>query len=123
LMKIAKEAIEQSWWRNLPLVTFSSDINEWIKNTKLTIFDKSWNVETLKDGNVMESFWNVSTPPQPKASTFPLPLCGIIGPEGWLTPIDYKRFEAVKPEIRDLGDTILRMETASIIGAWILKNC
>jgi 16S rRNA U1498 N3-methylase RsmE len=40
-----------------------------------------------------------------------------------LTPNDYKLFETTNPEIRDLGDTILRMETAAIVGWRILKNC
>jgi 16S rRNA U1498 N3-methylase RsmE len=43
-----------------------------------------------------------------------------VGPEGGLTPKDYENF--LGAQVVGLGETVLRMETASIIGAWVLKN-
>jgi RsmE family RNA methyltransferase len=47
-------------------------------------------------------------------------VLGIIGPEGGLTEKDYQIFS--KYEGIGLGETVLRMETAAIIGGWMLKN-
>ena len=49
-------------------------------------------------------------------------VTGVVGPEGGLTPRDYEVFAAYKPKIVGLGDTVLRMETAAIVGGWIIKN-
>jgi 16S rRNA (uracil1498-N3)-methyltransferase len=48
LLKISKEAVEQSRGWKLPTVTFMSDIHERLQNNKLIVFDKGGNVETLK---------------------------------------------------------------------------
>jgi len=47
-------------------------------------------------------------------------LCGIIWPEGWFSPKDLKLFDWAK--IIDLWENVLRMETASIVLWWLLKN-
>lgn len=99
--KIAKEAIEQSRWRELPKITFEKDISKIIEWKKVIVFDKSEhdfkNIWTTKN-----ALW-------------------IIGPEWGLTENDYKKFwEKIKTV--SLGDTVLRTETASIIAARYLKN-
>lgn len=104
MQKIIKEAVEQSRWRNIPELIFTSNIAEYIENAEIVIFDKTEN------------------------STHPLKYTGskhivwIVGPEGWLTARDYKEFEANTPQIVDLWTTVLRMETAAIVGGWLLKN-
>ena len=47
-------------------------------------------------------------------------VVGVIGPEGGLTLNDYAHFQ--EASVVQLGDTILRMETAAIVGAWALRN-
>lgn len=99
--KIAKEAIEQSRWRQLPKITFEKDISKIIEWKEIVVFDKSEhdfkNIWTIKN-----ALW-------------------IIWPEWGLTENDYKKFwEKIKTV--SLGDTVLRTETASIIAARYLKN-
>ena len=99
--KIAKDAIEQSRWRQLPKITFEKDISKIIEWKEIVVFDKSEhdfkNIWTIKN-----ALW-------------------IIWPEWGLTENDYKKFwEKIKTV--SLGDTVLRTETASIIAARYLKN-
>ena len=49
-------------------------------------------------------------------------ITGVVGPEGGLTPRDYEIFEAYQPKVVGLGNTVLRMETAAIVGGRIIKN-
>ena len=101
LNKIAKEAIEQSRWRQLPKITFEKDISKIIGWKEIVIFDKSESNFT--------SIWTVKN------------TLWIIWPEWGLTENDYKKFwEKIKTV--SLGDTVLRTETASIIAARYLKN-
>ena len=101
LNKIAKEAIEQSRWRQLPKITFEKDISKIIGWKEIVIFDKSESNFT--------SIWTVKN------------TLWIIWPEWWLTENDYKKFWK-KIKTVSLGDTVLRTETASIIAARYLKN-
>ena len=99
--KIAKEAIEQSRWRELPKITFEKDISKIIGWKEIVVFDKSESNFT--------SIWTAKN------------TLWIIWPEWWLTENDYKKFwEKIKTV--SLGDTVLRTETASIIAARYLKN-
>lgn len=101
LNKIAKEAIEQSRWRQLPKITFEKDISKIIGWKEIVVFDKSEhdfkNIWTIKN-----ALW-------------------IIWPEWGLTENDYKKFWK-KIKTVSLWDTVLRTETASIIAARYLKN-
>ena len=99
--KIAKEAIEQSRWRELPKITFEKDISKIIEWKEVIVFDKSESNFT--------SIWTVKN------------ALWIIWPEWWLTENDYKKFWK-KIKTVSLGDTVLRTETASIIAARYLKN-
>lgn len=99
--KIAKEAIEQSRWRELPKITFEKDISKIIEWKKVIVFDKS--------EHDFKSIWTTKN------------ALWIIWPEWGLTENDYKKFwEKIKTV--SLGDTVLRTETASIIAARYLKN-
>ena len=99
--KIAKEAIEQSRWRELPKITLEKDISKIIEWKEVIVFDKSESNFT--------SIWTVKN------------ALWIIWPEWWLTENDYKKFWK-KIKTVSLGDTVLRTETASIIAARYLKN-
>lgn len=101
LNKIAKEAIEQSRWRQLPKITFEKDISKIIEWKNIIVFDKSESNFT--------SIWTAKN------------TLWIIWPEWWLTENDYKKFWK-KIKTVSLGDTVLRTETASIIAARYLKN-
>lgn len=96
---IAREAIEQSWWRYLPNIEFKKTISEIIKWKNIVIFDKS--NDSIKS-----------------KSEFPQNTIWIIWPEWWLTPNDYEKFWN-NIQILSLWDTVLRTETASIL-AWRL---
>lgn len=102
LHKILQEATEQSWNRNMPTLTLIEDIRDLHQHWHFVIFD-------LKKEEHWTTKWLNS------------PLLGVIGSEGGLTSADYQHF----PEnfsICSLGTSVLRMETAAIIGAWQLKN-
>lgn len=98
--KIIKEAIEQSRGWSMPQLSFAKDITPYITGAQVIIFDKS---ETSADRIITDK-----------------PLVGVIGPEGGLTPQDYLLFAGQKPQIISLWSTVLRMETAAIIGGWMI---
>lgn len=103
LNKIAKEAIEQSWWWFIPEIKFVKNISEiiWWKN--IIVFDKSDEDNTYNSNQKHEN------------------ILGIVWPEWWLTENDYTKFwNNIK--ITTLWDTVLRAETAWIIASWIIKN-
>ena len=103
LKKIAKEAIEQSWWRFIPEIKFVKNISEiiWWKN--IIIFDKSDENNTYNFNEKNEN------------------ILGIVWPEWWLTKNDYEKIWK-NHKIISLWDTVLRTETAWIIAAWLIKN-
>jgi len=45
----------------------------------------------------------------------------VVWPEWWFTQKDYESFWK-NFDLISLGDTVLRMETASIVWAWSLRN-
>lgn len=102
LNKIIKEAIEQSRWRNIPKILFTTTIDEHLKDTEVIIFDK------------YETNFKQAEPWKH--------IVWIIWPEGGLTEKDYKIFSAYTPKIVGLGKTVLRMETAAIVGGRVLQN-
>jgi len=103
LLRIIKEAVEQSRGWKVPKIEFTTNITTHILQTEVFVFDKPGTMEQTN----MQS---------------PHPKTWIIGPEWWLTTKDYQLFEAYSPKIVSLGSTVLRMETAAIIGGWVLKN-
>ena len=84
LQKIIKEAVEQSRGRDMPTITFSSHIDEHIKNTTLIVFDKTG----TKEQNLFPSLKSHIT--------------GVIGPEGGLTDKEYQLLEAHHPKVQSL---------------------
>jgi 16S rRNA (uracil1498-N3)-methyltransferase len=112
LEKISQEAVEQSRWREIPKIEFIKDISTIIQNKKVIIFDKvDVNAENSSPTGKLfcKTSWGLWN------------FLWIIGPEGWLTPKDYEKF-GKNSEIISLWNTVLRMETASIIAWWIMKN-
>lgn len=103
LQKISKEAVEQSRWWNVPKIEFTTNITTYISQVEVFVFDKPGTMEQTEIDSPHPKVW-------------------IIGPEWWLTTKDYQLFEAYSPKIVSLGSTILRMETAAIIGGRFLKN-
>ena len=102
--KIAKEATEQSRNRFLPEIKFST--TPIVSNTaEYVIFDKTeW-----------------SEPQFHKNPSAPL-ICGIIGPEWWLSSKDYQLRANTKHHIQQLWSGVLRTETGAIIGWRLIKN-
>ena len=104
LEKIMKEALEQSRGRHLPKISFAKDIEKILEWKKIIVFDKGGNVERLKSWKVKEECF------------------GLVWPEGGRWAKDYELFKKHDTEVKDLWATVLRMETAAIVGAWVLKN-
>ena len=102
LQKIAREAVEQSWGRVMPKIEFATDISKILKDKNVLVFDKNDNENPMK--NMTEFHY------------------GIVGPEWWLTERDYDILKWVNFEVRELGNTMMRTETAAIVGGWIVKN-
>ena len=105
LDKISREAVEQSRWIQLPVIKFIKTEN----NLKEIV---NWKNVIIADMNWL-SYWE-STKSESND------LCGVIGPEWWFSPKDLKLFDNAK--VIDLWKNVLRMETASIILWWLLKN-
>ena len=105
LDKISHEAVEQSRWTQVPEIKFlksEKDLRDFVNWKNAIIANMNWlpywELGKLESNNV----------------------CGVIWPEWWFSPKDLKLFDDAK--IIDLWDNVLRMETASIVLWWLLKN-
>ena len=105
LDKISHEAVEQSRWIQLPEIKFLKSENE------LKDFI-SWKNVIIANMNWLP-YWELT---KSECNDW----CGVIWPEGWFSPKDLELFDNAK--IIDLWDNVLRMETASIVLARLLKN-
>ena len=103
ITKIMKEAVEQSWWWQIPNLKILSSLDEIKNDWSMVVFDLPRNKE-----NTNWEEWNK-------------PYLWVIGPEGGLTDKDYEKFPKNRI-VQSLWENVLRMETAAIIGAWRLKN-
>lgn len=105
LDKISHEALEQSRWTQLPDIKFfksENDLRDFISWKNVIIANMNWLPYWEFDKNKSND------------------LCGVIWPEGWFSEKDLNLFDDAK--VIDLWENVLRMETASIVLAWILKN-
>ena len=103
MRKIMKEALEQSRWWEFPQIEIVRDLNPLWKIWNFCVFD----IEKKEKSDIIKQ---VSLPP-----------LWVIWPEGGLSQKDYQRFP-INYKVHSLWDTVLRMETAAIIGAWYLKR-
>lgn len=104
LSKISHEAVEQSRWIQLPKIKFlksENDVKDFVDWKNIIIANMNW-----------IPYWDLKF----KSNN----ICGVIWPEGWFSPKDLKLFDNAK--IVDLWENVLRMETASIVLWWLLKN-
>jgi len=102
LQKISQEAVEQSRWWKLPKIEFVKNIFPVLQNKKIIVFD-------MVDQKVIPSYDSQAN------------IIWIVWPEWWFTQKDYENFWK-NFDLISLGDTVLRMETASIVWAWSLRN-
>jgi RsmE family RNA methyltransferase len=100
--KIIQEAVEQSWGWQLPSLSFQLE-QSWVEEREVVVFDIPNDSNTSPDVEVTGLQWRV----------------GAVGPEWGLTQQDYKHFP--HHVVSGLWNTILRMETAAIVGAYELK--
>ena len=105
LDKISREAVEQSRWIQLPEIKFVKSENE-LKDII------AWKSVIIANMNWLP-YWEVIRNSNKD-------LCWVIWPEWWFSDKDLKIFENAK--IVDLWVNVLRMETASIVLWWLLKN-
>ena len=104
LDKISHEAVEQSRWTQLPEIKFLSE--------KELVNFVSW-----KDVIIANMNW---LPFSQLAKNLSNNICGIIWPEWGFSEKDLNLFK--NANIVDLWTNVLRMETASIVLARLLKN-
>jgi len=102
LQKISQEAVEQSRWWKLPKIEFVKNIFPVLQNKKIIVFD-------MVDQKAIPSYDSQVN------------IIWIVWPEWWFTQKDYESFWK-NFDLISLGDTVLRMETASIVWAWSLRN-
>jgi len=102
LQKISQEAVEQSRWWKLPKIEFVKNIFPVLQNKKIIVFD-------MVDQKAIPSCDSQAN------------IIWIVWPEWWFTQKDYENFWK-NFDLISLGDTVLRMETASIVWAWSLRN-
>jgi len=104
LEKISHEAVEQSRWIQIPEIKFLSEkaLKDFVKWKDVIIANMNW------------------LPHQTLNNISNNDLCGVIWPEGWFSENDLSLFK--NANIIDLWKNVLRMETASIVLAWLLKN-
>jgi len=105
LDKISHEAVEQSRWIQLPEIKFlksENELRDFVKWKDIIIANMNW----IHYQELVKIESN--------------DLCGVIWPEGWFSPKDLKLFDNAK--IVDLWENVLRMETASIVLWWLLRN-
>ena len=105
LDKISREAVEQSRWIHLPTIEFIKSENELRK-----IVD--WKNVIIANMNWLP-YWKMFKNASKNAFW-------LIWPEWWFSEKDLKLFENAK--VVDLWKNVLRMETASIVLWWLLKN-
>jgi len=108
LQKIMKEAMEQSRGWKIPQISIIQDLKSLQKEWNFVVFDLP------KEGMKKEE-----NPDRIYQNT--LPFLWVIGPEGGLSFKDYEQFPEFY-QVKSLWDTVLRMETAAIIGGRIVKN-
>jgi len=103
MQKIIREAVEQSWGWYVPNLSFQM-AQAWVEERELVIFDKTTDYRLQTTNSLSSSQWQI----------------GVVGPEGGLTQSDYAHFP--HHIVSSLGNTILRMETAAIVGAYNLLS-
>ncbi len=103
LEAIAREAVEQSGQHRLPHIHNPIALPEYLKtcSTPIVVFDPH-------------------QPHKPRTHKDQETIAYCIGPEGGWTDEEILLFEAHNVEFRTLGTTILRAETAAIVGAYEL---
>ena len=114
LQKIIKEAVEQSRGWTVPKLIFTTNPKTLVGDSPLVIFDKECHPEWTEGYK-----WSLDSSLRSEWQKY---VYGLIWPEGGLTPRDYQTFEWTNSSIYGLGETVLRTETAAIIGGRLLKN-
>jgi len=104
LCKISQEAVEQSNGWKLSTISQVDNIHERVVWKELVLFDFEW-----------EQASSLAWIPKDR-------LYGVVWPEGHFSPRDYETigFQVVKKIT--LGESILRTETAAIVGGRLIKN-
>ncbi len=103
LQKIILEAVEQAHLRHVP---------------EIVLIDPT--IEKRPDRLYVADFGWKSSLSMTLDSSKQLGL--LVGPEWGLTPKDYACWWVVQENVVSFGESVLRMETAAIVGAWRIKN-
>lgn len=109
LAKISKEATEQSWSNHNTEIKFDTKVSSYLENSQIFVLDKKWPDDI--------TFWEPNL-----VNTGSQNLLAIVGPEWWLSDIDYENRQNLDYKIINLWDNMLRTETACIVAGWGLIN-
>ncbi len=109
LEKIAVEAVEQSRGWQIPRLSFEKNFSSdgFKKTDFFCVFDAG--EKSVNPFDLWKILWDSEK------------IVWVVGPEGGLSPKDYELF-GWKERVVSLGGTILRMETAAIVGWRLLRN-
>ena len=103
LQTIMIEAVEQSFGWQMPELIRVDDVQQFVNGKQLRVFDCRQQDMSLWQKDQWNSLW------------------WVVWPEWWLTNEDYQQFAWAKSlSVMSLWSTVLRMETAAIVGAYDL---
>lgn len=104
--KIAQEAVEQSWWWQIPNISYHKDLRKYLQNSKYdNIYIADYDGKNIYDITI-ES-WDIIY---------------IVWPEWWFTKNEIDKFDNLWSDRVVLGDNVLRSETAAILGSRWFAN-
>jgi len=110
LLKISKEAVEQSWSWIMPRIDFVDNIKNIVNDCNFFVFDIKLDME-----------WKYKSDKKSNEKINSKIFYWLVWPEWWLTEKDYANFWSTF-EVFCIWENVLRTETSAIIWAWLIKN-
>lgn len=112
MLQIAVEAVEQSWGNRVPEISFLKNLDEalarlkGIADARMLVTHTDGQGKKLREA-IVEKFGTAAV---------------FVGPEGGFSPAEVARFADMGATFLDLGNRILRTETAGVVTAFAVKQ-